>query len=113
MPSTPTVKSSGTQTATAGGTIDTLLSTTDAGVYVLTVDLNALADGEIVELRINRKVLTGGTVRTAYPASYTGVAPDDEKVAVSVPIASAFGAVFTLRQLNGTGRAFPWEVLAL
>lgn len=111
MASTPTVKSSGTQSATVGSTPDTLLSTTDAGTYILTVDVSALQDNETVVLRIRRKVLTAGTVRTAYAWAITGTVPADNHIQISVPITCAFGADFTLNQINGTQRSFPWEVI--
>lgn len=110
MPSTPTVASSGTQTATVGTTPDSLYSTTTAGTYLLSVDCSALADDEVLILRIRRKILTAGTVRTAYVWQVVGTLPADDAVQVSVPITSPFGADFTLNQTNGTGRSFPWEV---
>lgn len=109
------VKSSGSQTAVLD-TEHSLLSTTDSGVYVLSVDVNALAVntgvGEIVELRIKKKVRTGDTVRQCFVATYqAGLLPNP--IVVSPPITGPFGADFTLKQpttAGGTGRAFPWSV---
>jgi hypothetical protein len=111
MPSTPTVASSGTQTATVGSTPDVLYTTTTAGTYILSVDCSALADDELLILRIRRKILTAGTVRTAYVWTVVGTLPVDDAIQVSVPITCGFGADFTLNQTNGTGRAFPFEIV--
>lgn len=109
------VKSSGSQTATLDS-LHTLLSTTDAGVYVLTVDAAALAVnsgvGEVVELTILKKVRTGDTVRQAFFATFVaGSLPSP--ILQSPAIVCPFGADFKLKQpttSGGTGRAFPWSV---
>lgn len=106
------VSSSGTQTATITTEHD-LATPTASGVYQLSVDLNALADGEVVELRVKKKVLTGGTIRVAYQSSWTGVLPADDLIAESPPITAPFGCTVTLLQKNGTGRAFPWSLHTL
>jgi hypothetical protein len=103
-----TVKSSGT--LTADGTEQSLLSTTDSGVYVLAVDLNAMAAGDIVELRIKRKVLSGGTIRVAYFERFHDARPADDKILISVPIAAPYGADFTFKRVSGSGSSYPWSV---
>lgn len=110
-----TVKSSGSQTATLDGT-HVLLSTTDAGTYVLSVDVNALAVnsgvGEVVELTIFKKVRTGDTVRQVFYASFQAgllASPVIQSPAIVAP----FGADFKLKQpttAGATGRAFPWSI---
>ncbi len=116
---TITVKSSGSQTATLD-TLHTLLTTTDSGVYVLTVDIAAMlvnvsgsvGTGEVVELTILKKTRTGDTVRQVFSATYVaGVAPDS--IVQSIPVVAPFGADFKLKQpttTGATGRAFPWSV---
>lgn len=114
-----TVKSSGSQTATLDSE-HTLLSTTDAGVYVLSVDVNALVvnvsgslgTGEVVELRIKKKVRTGDTVRQAFYAIYQAGLIGDP-IVQSVAVVCPFGCDITLKQpttAGSTGRAFPWSV---
>lgn len=110
-----TVKSSGQQTATLDST-HTLLSTTDAGVYVLSVDANALAVnsgiGEVLELSVHKKVRTGDTVRQVFSAVFqAGLL--DSPILQSPAIVCPFGADFKLGQpttSGATGRAFPWSV---
>lgn len=107
-------ESSGTQAATIS-TEHTLRDVSSAGTFTLHVDLVNLADGDLVELRIYQMVLTGGTRRVAYIARYDGAQSTDEMIAISVPISNELtdsGALrFTLKQVSGTGRSFPWKVL--
>ena len=109
-----TAEATGTQTATVT-TEHTLADVATAGTYTLHVDMNAMAAGDVVELRIYQIVLTGGTRRVAYCQRFAGAQPADDKIAVSVPISNELtdaGSIrFTLKQTFGTGRAFPWKVL--
>lgn len=109
-----TAQGSGTQTATIG-TEHTLLDVAVAGTYTLHVDSINLAIGDSVELRIYQMLLTGGTRRVAYYMRYDGVQPADGMIKISVPISNELtdaGALrFSLKQIAGTGRAFPWKVL--
>ena len=91
-----------------------LADTSAAGTYVASVDLNAMAAGDIVELRLYEMTLTAGTRRVAYYQRYDGAQPTDSQIAISVPISTALtdtGAVrLTLTQTKGTARAFPWNL---
>lgn len=105
---------SGTQTATVT-TEHFLASVNEAGVYTFHVDLVNLAAGDQVELRVYQMILTGGTQRVAYLASYQGAQPADGLIAISVPISNELTDTnslrFSLKQTLGTGRNFPWKVL--
>ena len=104
------VESSGTQTATIG-TEHSLAAPTSAGVRQLVVDLVNLVNGETVELRVKRPALSGGAIGTWQTAVYTHAQP--EPIVISVPMPSAVGGTFTLKQTVGTGRNFPWAVETL
>lgn len=110
----PTTEASGTQAATVT-TEHSLATVTTAKVLVFTVDVNALVGGatpDIVELRIKRKVLTGGTARQEIICTAVGglvVNP----IVVQVPAVSMFSCEFTLKQTQGTGRSFDWSVVSL
>lgn len=110
-----TVESSGTQTATL--TTEHVLDTlTDAGVYVVNVDTGNMAAGDVVELRVKKPVLSGGTARILFYAMFAGVQPTEDVLKTSVPIvvdATAAACEVTLKQTLGTGRAFPWSVLKI
>jgi len=108
----------GTQTATVT-TEHTLADTAAAGTYVLYVDLTGMLAGDITELRIYMKVLTGDTAGTlcVYYDSFSGVPPATDEVAASPPITTALtgsGAVrATLKQTTGTSRNYNWSLVQI
>lgn len=103
-------ESNGTQTATIN-TEHSLAAPTTAKTRVFLVDLVNLVSGDIVELRMKTKVLTAGTERTVYTATYQHAQTDP--IVISVPVPTLFGGSFTLKQTAGTGRSFPWAVYTL
>jgi len=108
---TNTVVASGTQTATVT-TEHVLNSPSGALTYVLVVDTAAMVSGDTLELRAYGTVLTGGTSRQCYSATYANAQADPLKVSIPLP-GTGFGNSFTLKQTAGTGRAFPWSLLSL
>lgn len=109
-----TAEATGTQTTTVT-TEHTLDDVSAAGTYTLHVDLQPMAAGDAVELRVYQMVLTGGTRRVAYLATFTGAQPADDCIKISVPISNELtdsGALrFTLKQTLGSTKNLPWKVL--
>lgn len=109
-----TAQATGTQTATLG-TEHTLADVSIAGTFTLHVDANTMVAGDSLELRVYQMVLTGGTRRVAYFQSYFDAQSADDQIKISVPVSNELtdlGAIrFTLKQITGTGRAFPWKIL--
>lgn len=105
-----TVIASGTQTATISTEHD-LATDTANHTYVLKVDTAAMVASDLVELRLYSKCLSGGTERLAYVVSYQHA--QGEPMKYSVPIPENISLRATLKQTAGTGRAFPWALLAL
>lgn len=103
------LEASGTQTATVN-TEHTLATITSAKTLQLYVDLANLAAGDVVELRVYLKVLSGGTSKEAQYAVYGGV--QAQPIVWSIPVMSDIEASFSLKQVAGTGRSFPWKVLS-
>ena len=103
------VDASGTQTSTIGTEI-TLDSTTNNGTFVFVVDISAMQLGDVTELRVYTAVLSGGTANQAWKATF-GPNPTFNTVTISPPLASDQQANFTLKQIAGTARSFPWKVL--
>ena len=102
---------SGTQTAVLT-TEHTLTTQTDAGVYVLVVDCNALVNGDLVELRLYTKDKSGGDSRQAYLACYANVQSEPHVYSVPVPIDTEI--IATLKQtLGAAGRDFDWNLLRI
>lgn len=105
------INTSGSQTATIN--TEHILSgaaITTPGIYQLKVDLGALVAGDVVELRMYGKVRATDTERLMWgPVSYGPIVPSG-LIAVSPADVTAASVKFTLKQVAGTGRAFPWAV---
>lgn len=111
-----TAHASGTQTATIT-TEHTLDDVAVAGTFVFEVDCVNMAAGDVVELRIYKIILTGGTRRVAYKEIFYDAQPADDMIKTFVPVVNeltdAGSLRFTLKQTRGTGRNFPWKVLLM
>lgn len=110
----PALYASGTQSATV--TTEHFLSSPNAvGTYVLEVDTVNMVAGDVLELRVYKMVLTGGTQRVAFYMRYEGAQPTDDLIKISTPIGNdltdANAVRFSLKQTYGTSRNFPWAVL--
>lgn len=105
-----TQESSGSQTATVT-TEHTLATITTQKSFCLVVDCDALAAGEYVEIKIKRDVRSADSTRTMYARIVSWLEADMTPI-IQMPVVPAGGGEFvcTLKQLNGTGRAFPWAV---
>jgi hypothetical protein len=108
---TTTSNQSGSQTATIGTEHTLGTAATTPGTYVLVVDTNALADGDVLELRVKTKAKSGSTSRLAYFITYANLQGEPNKYTVPVPVDTE--VVCTLKQTAGTGRSFDWNILAL
>lgn len=109
------VEGSGTQTATVT-TEHTLDTISVEGVFVFEVDTANMVAGDVLELRVKKAMLASGTIRTFLYAMFTGAQPTDDVIKASVPFVldgTATAATVTLKQTQGTGRAFPWVVKKL
>lgn len=108
-----TVEDSGTQTATVT-TEHTLETNAGDKTFVLIVDTVNMVNGDVLELRCKTKVLSGGTTRVAYMATYQNAQSADDMIKISIPIPSDEEFVATLKQTaGGAGRDFPWKVVSL
>lgn len=103
------VSTSGSQTATIN-TEHTLATITAVGIYQLLVDLGALVAGDIVELRAYGKARSTDTERLMWgPVSYGPIVPT-QLLPPSPAFITAASLRLSLKQVAGTGRAFPWAV---
>lgn len=105
---------SGTQTATIG-TEHFVSSPSVAGVFTLHLDTSNMAGGDLLEVRIYQKILSGGTERVVFYAIFAGAQTADNAIQVSVPIANDLATSnalrFSIKQTAGTGRDYAWKVL--
>lgn len=104
------VVASGTQTATIG-TEHTLATSTTGKTYVLVVDTVNMANADILELRLYTIVLAAGAEGLAYIATFSNV--QSTKIKYSVPVPANISCKATLKQVAGTGRAYPWALLSI
>ncbi len=93
------------------GTEHTLATSVTGKTYVLCVDCGAMVNGDILELRLLTKVLSGGTSRLAYYVVYAHIQGQPQKY--SVPVPANIELVATLKQTAGTARSYPWSLLSL
>lgn len=108
-----TVVGSGSQACTIS-TEHSLDTETTAGSFVLLLDVSPLVEGatpDILVVKLKRKVLTGGTVRTyEFPAV---VGSQVNPIWESPPWTSMFSSEVTITQTQGTGRTIDWQLVRL
>jgi hypothetical protein len=104
------VIASGTQAATLD-TEHSLATDTTGRTCCLAVDTGALVEGDVLILRLKTKILSGGTKRVAYIATFANTQAEPQKYSIPVPANIEIEA--TLEQTDGTGRSFPWSLLSL
>ena len=117
-----TVEDSGTQTCTVG-TEHTLEVVTGPKTIVVHVNTKNLVAGDVLEVRIYNKVLTGDTdPALEIMGTYNGLqgdaaAPGSEAygdvVKVSPAIVVPYSATVTICQQAGTSRDVPWNVISM
>lgn len=104
-------ENTGNSTAiTAGGGETTLATITSAGVYQFSIDLNVLAAGDVLEVRIYTKVRTGATSRVAWMAVYQNAQSADNMNVYSPPLMITTEYKVTVT-LTGTNRTFVWSIV--
>lgn len=105
-----TVASSGSQTAVIN-TKHQLYDSTTPAVFVFMVDTANMVIGDRVELSIDVAYASGGSLRQTYSKLYAYGQSDPGKI--SVPVVSPYQIRFYLKQVAGTGRIFPWAIVAV
>lgn len=101
----------GSQTCVIG-TEHTVSSPTGGKTYVLNLDMSTLVAQDVLEVRLYKKIVSGGTLRQlGNPHTYAGPPSGDGLMSFALP--SAHGCSFTIKQTAGTGRAIVWTVETL
>jgi hypothetical protein len=112
--SNPIQYATGLTTPVVGGE-NFLSSPNAAGTYILIIDTVNMVAGDILEIRIYKMTVTGGTTRVVYIMTYYGAQPTDDLIKTSVPVGNDLTDVnavrFSIKQTFGTARNFPWTVL--
>ena len=111
---TVSIKEKGTKTAVIAEE-HILLKVAEAGTFTFHVDTNKMAAGDVLEMWVTQMTLKEGTSRVLYWESYQSVQSANDLIKVSVPVSNALtdatALQFVIKQPNGTGREFPWQVL--
>lgn len=89
-------------------TLDTI---TPDGSYALQLDTANMVAGDILIVREKVKVRSTGTTRLVQSSRFAHV--QAEPVKIFIPKPSTNEVVYTIEQTDGTGRAFPWEIVQL
>ena len=91
-----------------------LTTTTTAATYTLDTDLNALAAGDVLEIRCYKMALAGGEPRPYIMSKFPDAQPPDDliqtSIPVSTPLSDARAIRWSLKQTYGTARAVPYSV---
>lgn len=89
--------------------IQVLTTDTTIATYQFISDTTNNVAGDVVKFRCWTTTLSGGVQSVAWTGAYTDVQSVNAKIAP--PFASDISAMFTISQLGGTARAYPWKVL--
>lgn len=109
-----TIEDSGTLlAATHAGSSTSIFSSTNARVFVATIDLSLLQAGDTLKITVKAKVLTGGSKIIMYEDSFSDVQVDPDAIRVSIPFPSAYDYEVFLHQTAGTDRNFDWNVVSV
>lgn len=104
---------SGTYTATTASPGSAVATVSTAGTFTFHIDLTNMAAGDVVELRIYSKILTGSTARVVYYQQYRNAQSTDNAVQISVPISNDLAEANALQfyVYQSVNRSLPWKVL--
>lgn len=105
-----TQEASGSQTATIG-TEHTLATPVTSKTFVANIDCAAMQANDYVELKVWRKVRSVDTLRVVDGRVVSWLEAAVKPIQ-DMKIVPSGGGEFrvTLRQISGTGRAFPWSI---
>jgi hypothetical protein len=109
----PTLQASGTQAASIGVEQTLADLTSPFVVYQLIVDVSNMQAGDVTNLRVYTRVLVGGGLDSALYQQISG-APTGygDQVYLSLPVVSDQEIKFTLQQIAGSPRSYPWKVVS-
>jgi hypothetical protein len=101
-----TVETSGS--TLTDGTLQTLATSTTLGAFQVMWDLSVLQNGDIVELHVLAKTLTGSTAATVFHGVFGHA--QAEPVKVTPMILSPFQLIVKMKLTDGTNRTIDWSL---
>lgn len=81
---------------------------TDDGVYQLFLDLNAVAAGDIFQVRCYERVSSAGTTRVVWIDNVAG--PLDSPMYATPTLILLHGWEFSVTKIAGTDRSIAWSI---
>jgi len=66
------------------------------------IDLSPMEAGDVVDVRVRTKLEGGGSYKTIWEKSYSGVQPDDRKAIKLSAMPDNYGLEVSIRQTTGT-----------
>lgn len=107
----PTEVTTPASSVTTDGSVQTLFSTTLAGVFVLSIDCAANAGGDTISVAALAKVRSAGSALNVFaPVSITGVQVEPNITQRTMVVVAPYGCSFTIQKTAGTNRAYPYRV---
>ncbi len=95
------------------GTEHTLFTSTLNKNFFAEIDYSPMLSGDTLEIRVKKKVKSGGSSRTVRKWTILGAEVDtDNQVFYIPPIGSLYQYDLTIKQTAGTGRTFDWQVMS-
>lgn len=82
-----------------------------AGMYQLVLDVNAMANGDVLLVRVKERARSGDTTRLE--EIYTLANLQTKKLWRSDWFAFDHDGAFSIEQTDGTGRTYPWSIRAV
>ena len=114
MPVSVVASGSVTPTLATDTTLVTQAAPSAGAVYVLKLDLAALANGEAITVRLRTRARGTDALRDTYSCSWQHAQGSDPlKVSPVIPVEAGNACEVVLRQDGGTARAVPWALVRL
>jgi len=101
--------SNGSATITTLAVAEDIATVTDAGSFVLAVDMKNLVDDEQFEIVVYGKSRAGETEQKIASHGFFGI--QGSPVKNFGPFENSNHLKFTIEQINGTKRAYTWSVM--
>ncbi len=99
-----------TELSMVSGTSTLQTITAEPGVYQLFLDLNALVNGDVFEVRIYERVVSGGTKRIVTPFTLADAQGADHAIWAGPALQLMHGWDFTIIRTAGSDRTIAYSL---
>lgn len=81
---------------------------TSTGIFQADIDTNAVQVGDVFEINVYKKILSGGSARNIYKATFSV-----GEAVQTPPFTMVYGWDMTIKKISGNDRAFDWTVIKI